>query len=70
MRCKGCPVWGLEYYKRTGKSLCFCVCHPTTQVKPDDECQYGIQDYEVYIRELEGSEAVQAPQTPQRRHPL
>lgn len=54
MKCKECPVFGDARYDRSGKgkSLCFCLGKPTTETKPDDDCQYGIEDYEDYIREL------------------
>ena len=53
MKCGECPVFGYEDVRsETGKGRCFCLLKATVSMRPEDECAYGIRDYEEYIRSI------------------
>lgn len=53
MKCKDCPVRGhTELEGFSNMNLCFCAGHRTTKIKPEDDCQYGIEDYMEYWKSL------------------
>ena len=43
MKCKDCPARGKEH-----PDMCFASCKPTIKISEDDDCKYGIEDYDQY----------------------
>ncbi len=49
MKCKDCPARGQH---ETNWNMCFCAGKGTSKIRLEDDCKYGIENYDEYWIDL------------------